>query len=346
MFRQTLENGQNFLHKYNGTSNLAWRTARRVAVAATATVSKLTMNHVLRPNIQNLDILTELLKMSKLDKRGLITNMNHTSVIDEPILWGILPWSLLTAKDGLRWTLGADNICFTTKLRSTFFSLGQVLATKRFGAGPFQGAIDASISLLSPYHEQPGREGRPQWVHIFPESYVHQPFPPYQHTLRYFHWGISRLILEPTVQPIIVPIYTNGLENVAPEEPGIDEKRFGSWRNKIGTEITVVVGNPIDDAVIREYRREWTELVAKYVPHSTTTTTNTTQLLPGEMPEVLQTGPEAQALRSRLALLVRDNLEQTRVASGLPESDPELGHASFWARPNNVRIAGKPSQLP
>lgn len=339
MYKQTLENGQRFLQKYNGQSSLAWRVARRATIAATAAVSKLAMTQLLQPKIQNLDVLTEVLEMSKIDKRGLITTMNHTSVVDEPTLWGILPWKLLTAKDGLRWTLGADNICFKTKFRSTFFSLGQVLATQRFGVGPFQGAIDASVTLLSPHHQVPGRLDIPQWVHIFPESYVHQPFPPYQHTLRYFHWGVSRLVLEPPNQPIILPIYTNGLENVAPEEPGIDQKRFGSWKNKLGTEINVTVGQPVEDSAIREYRQEWADLVAKH-------SCSSPSLIPGDMPEILKTGPEAQELRSRLAFFLREKLEDVRTSTGLPASDPKMGHASFWNAPNDVRIAGKPSQLP
>ncbi|CAI4785033.1 CNT_collapsed_G0059150.mRNA.1.CDS.1 [Saccharomyces cerevisiae] len=72
------------------------------------------------------------------------------SMVDDPLVWATLPYKLFTSLDNIRWSLGAHNICFQNKFLANFFSLGQVLSTERFGVGPFQGSIDASIRLLSP----------------------------------------------------------------------------------------------------------------------------------------------------------------------------------------------------
>lgn len=48
-------------------------------------------------------------------ERGLITVSNHISVMDDPILWGILPLSYMFNPDNLRWGLGSYDLCFTNK---------------------------------------------------------------------------------------------------------------------------------------------------------------------------------------------------------------------------------------
>ncbi|MCQ4799286.1 hypothetical protein NE574_14605, partial [Eggerthella lenta] len=76
--------------------------------------------------------------------------IDHTHMVHDPLVWATLPYKLFTSLDNIRWSLGAHNICFQNKFLANFFSLGQVLSTERFGVGPFQGSIDASIRLLSP----------------------------------------------------------------------------------------------------------------------------------------------------------------------------------------------------
>lgn len=38
---------------------------------------------------------------------------NHTSVVDDPVMWGVLPWRYLMDREGNRWSLGSHDICFT-----------------------------------------------------------------------------------------------------------------------------------------------------------------------------------------------------------------------------------------
>ncbi|CAI4869282.1 CRB_1a_G0057390.mRNA.1.CDS.1 [Saccharomyces cerevisiae] len=154
------------------------------------------------------------------------------SMVDDPLVWATLPYKLFTSLDNIRWSLGAHNICFQNKFLANFFSLGQVLSTERFGVGPFQGSIDASIRLLSPddtldlewtphsevssslkkAYSPPIIRSKPSWVHVYPEGFVLQLYPPFENSMRYFKWGITRMILEATKPPIVVPIFATGFE--------------------------------------------------------------------------------------------------------------------------------------
>lgn len=237
-------------------------------------------------------------------------------------------------------------ILYIKSALETFFSLGQVLATGRFGKGPFQGSIDAAINLLSnpldnTYQtefdtKQPtgSAVANSNWVHIFPEAFVHQVYPPHQNTLRYFKWGVSRLLLESSRPPIVVPMFSHGFENVIPEdkEPGY------SIFSRLGTKITFRVGNPVDENIIADYRRQWLDLVKKEGPEGLE-----------DLNETLKTGPEAQSLRSKLALEMRDQVSLVRASLGFPDQDPRFASPEFW-KPDgecmNVPVMGIVNKLP
>ena len=87
----------------------------------------------------------------------------HTSRLDDPLTWGILPVHTYLSSHLTRWSLGASDIIFTNpygptyalvaclpSLRSVFsafFRKGQVLETFR-GAGIYQPAVDTAIEKL------------------------------------------------------------------------------------------------------------------------------------------------------------------------------------------------------
>uniref|UniRef100_A0A060TGF0 Tafazzin family protein n=1 Tax=Blastobotrys adeninivorans TaxID=409370 RepID=A0A060TGF0_BLAAD len=329
-FPKVHQRGWKFLADYSGDS-LWFRLQRKATMAATGLWARAMVKNVYDTKYHNLDTLLEAYKTSKIENRGLLTIMNHTSVLDEPLCWGLLPLEHLLYPRRMRWTLGAENICFRNKFVSKFFSLGQVLSTRRFGAGPFQDSIDASICLLSrerssgsykyspslPRFRSSGDIGAnvPQWVHTFPESIVHQPVEPYNNTLRYFKWGVSRLVLEPTVPPIIVPIFTKGLEKVMPEH--ISKHTLGP----IGAKIDFAVGDPIDDNVIADLRRRWLDLVHEQSGPDA-------QL--DEMPESLRTGEVAQALRSETASVLRDSVVRASAIFDLPKDQARMSDPQFW----------------
>lgn len=55
---------------------------------------------------------------------------------------------------------------------------------------------------------------RHAWVHIFPEGMIHQKE---DKTMRYFKWGVSRLILESDPLPDIVPMWIEGPQEIMDE---------------------------------------------------------------------------------------------------------------------------------
>lgn len=349
-----LERGDDFLRDYPRNSPM-WRFFSYGACVFTIGMSKLILKSFYNIQLNNMDRLDHAIDRSQKENRGLLTMMNHMSVVDDPFLWGVFPWRIYKDLDSIRWCLGANNVCFQNKFLATFFSLGQVLSTERFGVGPFQGSIDAAIRLLSPddtldlewtpgsvsakestpglsssplvktIREQylpPIKRCKPSWMHVYPEGFVLQLHPPFSNSMRYFKWGVSRMILESTVSPIIVPIFTTGFEKIASEEAaGSTFKRY--IPANFGAEINVTIGNPIEDDVIDKFREEWQQLVEKY--HNPKN--------PGDLSPELKHGKEAEDLRSRLAAKLRTYIADIRHEERLfPKEDSRFKSPQWWKR--------------
>lgn len=154
---------------------------------------------------------------------------------------------------------------------------------------------------------------RNAWVHVFPEACCHQS-P--ESGLRYFKWGVSRLILESDPAPEFVPMFVHGTQNIMPEDRG-----FPRFLPRIRNQFRVVVGEPTDiDALFGKQREEWRRLVAK-----------------GD-PELLRSGPEAVQLRVAVAKKVRDEIEKLRESMGFPaEVDEAPALAETWAKEPHVK---------
>lgn len=345
-----LSRGDDFLNEYPRQSPV-WRFFSYGTCALTIGLSKLVLKTLYNVELNNFDRLEKAIDRSQKENRSLMTMMNHMSVVDDPFIWGVFPWRIYRDLDSIRWCLGANNVCFKNKFLATFFSLGQVLSTERFGVGPFQGSIDAAIRLLSPddtldlewtpHSEEPQmlkpnfsplaktikhdyippvKRFKPSWLHVYPEGFVLQLHPPFSNSMRYFKWGVSRMVLEATVPPIIVPIFTTGFEKVASEEAaGTGMKRY--IPSNIGAEIKVTVGEPVDDAVIEEYRDEWKRLVEKYYNPE----------CPGELSTELKYGEEAMDLRSRLAAKLRTQIVKIRDEEcHFEKEDPRFKSPAWW----------------
>ena len=340
-FDDVLNRGDDFLNQYPRRSK-AWRFFSYSTSVFVIGVSKLIIKTFYSVKLNNYENLTLARTRSRNENRGMMTVMNHMSTVDDPFIWATLPMSIYSSLNNMRWCLGAHNICFADKIKSFFFSAGQVLSTERFGAGPFQGAIDASIRLLSPDNTIPYRNDNfkkfkgnrivlekylppivrksPSWVHVYPEGFVLQLHPPFQNSMRYFKWGITRMILEATKPPIVLPIFTTGFENILPEDE--TKSGFKQFLNSIGTKINVSFGKPLDDTLIDTYRDEWNQLVLKYSK-------------PGEtdLNDELKFGPEAQDLRSRLASELRSAVANIRSEQpDLPSEDPRFSSPKWWKR--------------
>lgn len=322
-FKCVIDRGKTFF--YNEPRNsVAWNFASCLVIALTSLTGKVFVTKWNNAEILHESRLHEAFEQSRLTGRGLITVMNHISILDDPLVWSILPVSTLCRPKKMRWTLGAQDICFTNLLTNLYFSLGQVLATKRFGAGPFQDSIDAAIMLLSRaagfkyenvLQPTPPLSKDLQWVHIYPEGFVHQPLEPFVGTLRYFKWGVSRLVLEASYPPIVLPIFAKGLDSVFPE----DRQYFSTWKTFSRRTLYYNIGTPLSDDLVLGFRERWIELSKNF---------EKSQYVPLE----LQIGEPAQQLRSEVALCLRSLLFEAGKDLHFTMDLPCLADASCWKK--------------
>ncbi|KYK54575.1 tafazzin [Drechmeria coniospora] len=217
---------------------------------------------------------------------------------------------------------------------STFFSLGQVLPTHRLWYSPsgglYQPTMARAIQLLSgprttsgPLADAAGSSSFPSpvaragnhhaWVHVFPEACCHQGV---DGSLRYFKWGISRLILETDPAPQFIPMFIHGTQDIVPEERG-----WPRFLPRVGKRVRVVVGEPASVAhLFGHHRAAWKRLTDRYDE------------------EQLRTHPEAVQLRIDVAKSVRDEVQKLRQSLGFPrEEDETAAMAETWSKEPNKR---------
>jgi monolysocardiolipin acyltransferase len=257
-----------------------------------------------------------------------------------------------------------------------FFTIGQVLPAHRSShsphGGPFQATMAQAIRLLSapastgpprasPYSVRPSvadpfssgaltytttggdafpvpsayRSNRHAWIHIFPEGCVHQ-HP--TSDLRYFKWGVSRLVLESEPAPAVVPMFIDGMQHVMPED-----RVFPRFLPRVGARIRVAFGEAIDgEAAFGDLRHRWRGLVAKSRDGRPRGEEDASaRALPeqpeqptvlGELTHELKYGKEAEELRIEVARRVREEVLKVRRSLGYAEPDPRSAYAETWAQ--------------
>ncbi|KAH7344341.1 hypothetical protein BKA66DRAFT_478889 [Pyrenochaeta sp. MPI-SDFR-AT-0127] len=343
-----------------------WRAASAFTMGVVGLLCKGFLSGLSRVETHGMDSFTELLDERKNvegRERGLLTVSNHISVMDDPILWGILPLSYMFNPDNLRWGLGSYDLCFTNKGLSTFFTLGQVLPTHRsaysqygglfqptitqairlLSGGPFLDANDApekpATSLKSPDLIDPFSSGhltfstngvdtfpapsaylsrRHAWVHIFPEGMIHQTE---DRIMRYFKWGVSRLILESEPLPDIVPIFIEGFDDIMHET-----RTFPRFIPRAFKNVRVTFGEKLDgEEVFGDLRRRWKQMRAAEEKSSG-------GLGIGVLSDALKHSDEAVSLRKECTRRVRQAVLDVRRQRGYPEDDPKNSLAETWLR--------------
>lgn len=281
--------------------------------------------------------------------------------MDDPIVWGVLPYSYHWHPDNLRWSLASHDLAFQSKFTSLFFTLGNTLPCHRLAHSPygglFQPTMTQAIRLLSngpfpapitvptarsidkpdiadPFSESqltystnsldkfPAPSAyasrRFAWVHIFPEGRVHQKE---DKTMRYFKWGVSRLILESDPVPDLVPMWIEGLDSVMHESRG-----FPKFIPRAGKDISVTFGDKVDmESRFGDLRERWSKLkesVGGKGPKA--------EELGVVRDEELMFGAEAVKLREECTMRVREEVLKVRRSRGLPDEDPKVGLVDTW----------------
>lgn len=242
-----------------------------------------------------------------------------------------------------------------SRFTSRFFALGQVLPAHRKAhsahGGLFQPTIAETIKLLSsqpfPSSKETGRVSSTQrigdpfsdnhltyttdgldsvpspsayptrrhaWLHVFPEGKIHQKA---DRTMRYFKWGISRLILESEPCPDLVAVWIEGFDQVMHES-----RQFPRFIPRIGKAVSVTFGREVDvEAVFGDLRRRWKGLVQRDRMGRPGSERDEMR----HLSEELKHGQEAVDLRKECTLRVREEVLKLRRQRGWPDEDPKAG---------------------
>lgn len=184
---------------------------------------------------------------------------------------------------------------------------------------------------------------RHSWVHIFPEGMIHQ-HP--DKVMRYFKWGVARLILESEPCPDVVPMWIDGPQHV------MDDKR--PWPRPLpraGRDISVNFGETVNEEVWRGFRERWRRLKERaaasraedWEKHSrgsavaATTAAGAVDAAWRAKDELgvltdwdLKFGEEAEKLRVEVTLAVRNEVLKVRRATGLADEDPKRSLAETF----------------
>ncbi|KAL3692496.1 hypothetical protein R1sor_006147 [Riccia sorocarpa] len=198
---------------------------RRFVLSTVGACARLFTSVLSRTRVHNLQTLLDLVQSRPRDT-PLVTVSNHMSTLDDPLMWGIKGLPMTNPKLS-RWTLTAEDICFTNPLFSYFFRLGKCLPIRR-GAGIYQPYMEDALDVIN----------KGDWLHTFPEGKLSQEDGP----MRRLKWGTASLIARASLQPIVLPIAHSGFEKILPENFMFGRRPFLPLPFK---NITIVVGEPM-----------------------------------------------------------------------------------------------------
>lgn len=147
--------------------------------------------------------------------------------------------------------------------------------------------------------------------------------------MRYFKWGVARLILEPDVCPDIIPMWIEGNDQIMHESR--EWPRFiPRFNKKCGIWFGDNVGGE-GDTVFHELRRKWQKLVDDHRRRGAA------DLELGVLSNDLRYGKEAIALREECTRQIRGEVLKVRRRRGLPDEDPKAGLVETWREEGSKR---------
>jgi monolysocardiolipin acyltransferase len=158
---------------------------------------------------------------------------------------------------------------------------------------------------------------RHSWIHIFPEGRIHQEE---DRTMRYFKWGVSRLILESEPCPDVVPIWIEGPDQIMHES-----RTFPRFVPRPFKDVSITFGQRLDA------EREFGDLRARWKQMRDKEEQGGEPLAVGVLSDALKYSDEAVKLRIECTLRVRRAVLDVRRTRGWPDNDPKVGPAETYA---------------
>ena len=147
--------------------------------------------------------------------------------------------------------------------------------------------------------------------------------------MRYFKWGVARLILEPDVCPDIIPMWIEGHNEIMHEA-----RSAPRWLPRVGKQCGVWFGENVGgekNGAFQELRRKWRELVEENKRKGGE------DLEVGVLNDELKFGPGAVALREECTRQMRREVLNVRRLRGLPDEDPKEGLVETWREEGGKR---------
>ena len=126
-----------------------WYRFKEIAtIAVIGSVSKFWLRILSTTRTKNLTTFSDLAVKNVNKDRPLLTISNHDCCIDDPVLFGLLPFRLLSNANNIRWTPGADEVMFYNNKLATLFGWGRVVPTIR-GWGVHQACMNLCLEKLN-----------------------------------------------------------------------------------------------------------------------------------------------------------------------------------------------------
>lgn len=169
---------------------------------------------------------------------------------------------------------------------------------------------------------------RHSWIHVFPEGKIHQ-HP--DKIMRYFKWGVARMILEAEPCPDVICMWIDG-----PQQIMDNERTFPRPLPRPGKDVSITFGEKMNvEKVFEPFRERWRALKAKSERKRLALDAGAlSKDWNGELGEVrdqeLRYGAEAVQLRIDVTLAVREEVLKIRRSTGLPDEDPKSSLAETW----------------
>ena len=152
--------------------------------------------------------------------------------------------------------------------------------------------------------------------------------------MRYFKWGVARLILEPPECPDVVPMFIEGTDQIMHEA-----RQFPRFIPRVGKKVAITFGRAVDtEAVFGDLRRRWKEIRdedygrAVRRPHASYPSEAV-----GLLTDPLLHGEEAIELRKECTRRLREEVLKVRRSRGYPDEDPKAGQVETYLKEGHKR---------